>query len=109
MERFVKGDIVVVPFPYTDLSGASKRPAYVATVLKGNDVVLCQITSRQRNEDYSIKITRNQFASGMLPRESYVRTNRLFTVDSTIIQKKVGQLQTTTVKLIQSTIAQLFA
>jgi len=58
MEKFVKGDIVVIPFPFSDLSGAKKRPALVLVNLKGDDIILCQITSQQVNDDYAIPIER---------------------------------------------------
>ncbi len=45
MEKFVKGDIVVVPFPFSNLTRAKRRPALVITPLAGDDVILCQITS----------------------------------------------------------------
>ncbi len=48
MERFVKGEIVVVPFPFSDLSNTKKRPSLVIAQLKGNDIILCQITSQFR-------------------------------------------------------------
>ena len=44
MGAFVKGDVVVAPFPFSDLSAAKKRPALVVATLAGNDVILCQIT-----------------------------------------------------------------
>ena len=43
MARFVKGDVVVVPFPFSDLSHAKRRPALVIASLKGDDAILCQI------------------------------------------------------------------
>ena len=46
MARFVKGDVVVVPFPFSDLSQAKRRPALVISVLEGDDLILCQITSQ---------------------------------------------------------------
>ena len=46
MARFVKGDVVVVPFPFSNLTEAKKRPALVIAVLSGDDVILCQITSQ---------------------------------------------------------------
>jgi hypothetical protein len=49
MGRFVRGDVVVTPFPYSDLSDSKKRPALVAAALKGDDVILCQITSRRED------------------------------------------------------------
>ena len=45
MARFVKGDVVVVPFPFSDLSQSKRRPALVITELTGDDLILCQITS----------------------------------------------------------------
>jgi len=47
MARFVKGDVVVIPFPISDLSQAKRRPALVLTNLEGDDLILCQITSQQ--------------------------------------------------------------
>ncbi|MFH1972979.1 MAG: hypothetical protein ABIJ18_05900 [archaeon] len=41
MEEFVKGDVVVIPFPFSDLSNSKKRPAFVAANLKGDDIILC--------------------------------------------------------------------
>ena len=46
MAKFVKGDIVVVPFPFSDLTNSKRRPALVITELTGDDVILCQITSK---------------------------------------------------------------
>lgn len=47
MEKFVKGDVVVVPFPFSDLTEAKRRPAFVLEELDGEDRILCQITSQQ--------------------------------------------------------------
>jgi len=50
MAAFIKGDVVVIPFPFSDLSGSKKRPALVLADLPGNDILLCQITSQQTND-----------------------------------------------------------
>ena len=57
MARFVKGDVVVLPFPFSDLSGSKRRPAFVINPLLGNDILLCQITSKASKDKYSIPIT----------------------------------------------------
>ncbi len=44
MAGFIKGDVVVVPFSFSDLSHLKRRPALVISTLQGNDVILCQIT-----------------------------------------------------------------
>ncbi len=93
MAKFVKGDIVVVPFPFSDLTHAKRRPAFVLTVLPGDDVILCQITSRDVKDDLAIKLKAADFEVGTLPVESNIRPNRLFTADRHIILYKVGHLK----------------
>ncbi|MCA1995409.1 MAG: type II toxin-antitoxin system PemK/MazF family toxin [Coleofasciculus sp. S288] len=66
MARFVKGDVVVVPFPFSDLTQAKRRPALVITVLQGDDVILCQITSQTVADQYAITIGMDDFSTGSL-------------------------------------------
>ncbi|MBX2962206.1 MAG: type II toxin-antitoxin system PemK/MazF family toxin [Cyclobacteriaceae bacterium] len=56
MEKFVKGDIVVVPFPFSDLSSSKRRPAMVIANLPGEDIILCQITSQLVKDEFSISL-----------------------------------------------------
>ncbi len=92
MERFVKGDIVVVPFPFSDLSTAKRRPSMVIADLQGQDIILAQITSQTIHDQYAIRIQESDFAQGTLKVISNVRPNRLFTADKGIILYKVGTL-----------------
>jgi mRNA interferase MazF len=50
------GEVVVLPFPQTNLQSGKRRPALVVADLKGDDVVLCQITSRLRSDGYSVPL-----------------------------------------------------
>lgn len=93
MEEFIKGDIVVIPFPFSDLSEVKKRPAFVVNKLKGDDVILCQITSRAIKDKYSIQLRKIDFATGSLSADSNVRPNRIFTADKNIILYKVGDIK----------------
>lgn len=93
MERFVKGDIVVVPFPFSDLTKAKRRPAIVIADLEDNDVILCQITSQSIRDNYAVFISESDYEQGTLKRKSNVRTNRIFTIDRHIILYKVCQLK----------------
>lgn len=109
MGTFVKGDVVVVPFPFSDLSTAKRRPALVIAALTGDDVILCQITSRAVADSYAIPITDSDFATGGLHQDSNVRPNRLFTADSNIILYRVGTLSTTKVREIIAQIVQIIS
>ncbi len=98
MARFVKGDVVVVPFPFADLSAAKRRPALVVADLTGDDIILCQITSQYVRDSYSIAIDEEHFESGGLNRMSNIRPNRIFTADTKIILYKTGHLKKEKIK-----------
>ena len=85
MARFVKGDVVVVPFPFSDLSQAKKRPALIVAELQGNDLILCQITSKRIKDKYAVLIDDKDIESGSLRQTSNVRPNRIFTSDANIV------------------------
>jgi mRNA interferase MazF len=107
MGKFVKGDIVVAPFPFSDLTAAKRRPALVIAPLTGDDVILCQITSKSVFDNYSISITQADFASGSLPLDSYVRPNRLFTADSNIVVYRTGTLNSPKVREVVAKIIEI--
>jgi mRNA interferase MazF len=73
--RFIKGDVVVVPFPFSDLTQSKKRPALVISVLEGDDLILCQITSQLIKDNYSILIDDKDFKEGSLKQQSNLRPN----------------------------------
>jgi mRNA interferase MazF len=92
MERLVKGDVVVIPFPFSDLSSTKKRPALVITNLKGEDLILCQITSKDSKDKYSISLSQEEFKHGSLKQDSNIRPNKIFTADVSIIDYKIGSV-----------------
>jgi mRNA interferase MazF len=81
----VAGEIVVLPFPQTDLRQGKRRPALVVVDLSGSDLILCQITSQAHHDSNSIGIDTGDFQSGQLHVRSYIRPNRLFTVEQSVI------------------------
>jgi len=93
MERFVKGDVVVVPFPFSNLSGSKRRPALVLTDLRGDDIMICQITSKPANDDIFAQALKSEdFVSGSLPVDSFIRPLRVFTADKHIVSRKIGKI-----------------
>lgn len=95
MANFIKGDVVVIPFPFSDLSGSRRRPALVLADLPGDDIILCQITSQQINDSFAIPLTNADFINGNLPVNSNIRPNRIFTADKNIIIRKTGTINNT--------------
>jgi len=92
MERFVKGDIVITPFPFTDLSGSKRRPALVLSNFRGDDMILCQITSQPKADLFALPIKSEDFVSGSLPKGSFIRPSRIFTAEKTIILRRAGKI-----------------
>jgi len=105
----MKGNVVVVPFPFSDLSAAKRRPALVIATMTGDDVILCQITSRTVSDSYAIPITDGDFATGGLRQNSNVRPNRLFTADSHTILYRAGTLSTAKVQEVIAKIIQIIS
>jgi len=108
MEEFVKGDVAVLPFPFSDLSKSKRRPALVVAKLEGDDIILCQITSEARVDDYSIVLSDNDFKTGKLNLTSLIRPNRLFTADKSIIIYKIGSLKDSKIKEVEKEIVKIF-
>lgn len=93
MGRFIKGDVVVLPFPFSDLSNSKRRPAVVLADLKGNDLILVQITSQGIADEYAIRLRGSHFEIGQLNRDSNIRPNKVFTADKEILLYRIGHLK----------------
>lgn len=92
MGKFIKGDVVVLPFPFTDLSSAKKRPALILADITGDDYIMLQITSKSVTDNYAIPLLKDDFLSGSLNRDSNIRPNKIFTFDRKLILYKAGHL-----------------
>ncbi|MFH1240212.1 MAG: type II toxin-antitoxin system PemK/MazF family toxin [Candidatus Diapherotrites archaeon] len=100
MERFVKGDVVVISFPFSDLSQSKRRPAFVLAKPQGDDLILCQITSKNTKDNYAIPLLENDFEKGLLKQDSNIRPNKIFTADNSTIEYKIGSLKQTKIEKI---------
>lgn len=92
MGVFMKGNVVIISFPNSDLSISKRRPALVVADLKGDDVILAQITTNYHADGYSLSLEQSDFQSGGIAHASNIRPNRLFTADSKRILKSVGKI-----------------
>ena len=95
MARFVSGEVVVIPFPFTDLSSVKVRPALVLASLSRGDVILCQITSQSAGHPDAIPILSADFEpGGGLRRASFALPHRLVTANEVCVRRSVGRLNT---------------
>jgi mRNA interferase MazF len=79
MGQLVKGAIVILPFPFSDLSGFKRRPAFVVTDLSGDTIILCQIARKAKSDSVSVLIQNKDFSSNSLPINNFIRPNKMQT------------------------------
>ncbi len=78
------GVVVLVRFPFSDVSASKLRPAV--------DWVLCQVTSNPYGDPAAVPVTPASFVSADLGRESFARPGKLFTASESLFVKTAGQL-----------------
>jgi mRNA interferase MazF len=86
------GSVVLVTFPFSDLSARKLRPAIVIASAGRDDWILCQVTSNPYADASAIEISDADFASGSLQRVSFVRPGKLFTCSASLMRSQAGHL-----------------
>jgi mRNA interferase MazF len=87
------GSVVLVPFPFSDLSRSKLRPAVVLADAGKGDWILCQITSRSYADDRAVLLRDADFARGSLQLDSYARPGKLFTAHQSLLAAEAGKLK----------------
>lgn len=106
MGSFAAGSVVLIPFPFSDLSGTKLRPAVVLATLDKGDCILCQVTS-QPYDTQAITLTQQDFAEGSLQRTSYARPGKLFTANDSLLQREAGKLTAQTLHALREQIVKI--
>lgn len=109
MTQYERGDVVYASIPYTDLTAIAQK--YVLVVLRktNDDLTLCRITTRKKSLPNRIPIYKNDFSSGGLRiSPSFVLIDKILTIHSNLVKKKVGSLKQEKIKEITKEISGLF-
>ncbi|MGV3508037.1 MAG: type II toxin-antitoxin system PemK/MazF family toxin [Sphingobacteriaceae bacterium] len=101
-----KGDIVLINFPFTDLSGAKLRPAIILAETN-LDFTVCFITSQiQWQEVTDIKL--NPSVANGLKKPSLIRTSKIATLDKILAKGLLGKLEHTELTELNDKLKVLF-
>jgi mRNA interferase MazF len=107
IEHLIKGDVISVPFPFSDTSTTKKRPALVITESDNNNIIICPITSKP-GRDYEIKLEDEDFRVGKLNLSPfYIRPNIIATVDKSNVIRYIGKIKDDKLHQVISTIIQI--
>ena len=101
------GSVVLVPFPFSDLSEAKLRPALVLADSGRDDWVLCQITSNPYADLRAVELMDADFDTGSLRVTSYARPGKLFTASSSLMVSEAGNLSQATLQSIVQAVIDL--
>src|SRR5205823_4627199 len=86
------GEVVIVPFPFSDLSQNKVRPAICLAAAGRGDWVLCQVTSNPYGDPLAISIDATSYSAGGLKGSSFARPGKLFTANAGLMIRSVGRL-----------------
>lgn len=108
MPQYIQGDIVLLPFPYSDLSAKKVRPAIIISNSNLNsvsDIVVLAISSKKMgDENLEICIDNCDLEIGNLPLKSYVKIFKIINIHSSIVIKKVAHLKKIKLRTISSSL-----
>lgn len=101
-----KGDIILIPFPFTDLTGKKLRPALVL-IATDNDLTVSFITTQIKwEEDTDIKLVPSKYTG--IKKDSLIRLSKIATVDKSLAVGKLGELQNSEIILLNGKLKRLF-
>lgn len=107
MGTLAAGQVVIVHFPFSDLTASKLRPAVVLADAGRGDWILCQITSKPYSDARAIKLEDSDFANGSLRLTSFARPGKLFTAHSSLVAGQIGELKADKFNSIREAVKQM--
>lgn len=107
MGTLAAGQVVVLPFPFSDLSQKKLRPALLLADAGRGDWIACQITSNPYADTRAIQLADSEFAEGGLQRISYLRPGKLFTCHESLPVNTVGALSKAALQQARTAVVQM--
>ena len=110
---YKQGEVVIVPFPFSDLSSFKRRPVLVMSNndynAKADDIVVCGITSVMRDQPYSIVFDNEDLMVGEIPKMSRIKADKFFTIKQTKVVKSIALVSEKTLNKTKDEMLRLFA
>lgn len=108
MESISIGQVILASFPFSDLTSKKQRPCLVIGLAEFDDIIVCQITSRSYSSRRAITLTKDDFQSGSIVVDSFIRPDKIATLDKKTITKILGTLKSAKVKKVKTVLKRVF-
>ena len=105
------GDIVVVRFPYTDMREGRLRPGLIVADVnyqRQSDWIVCRVTTERLQGSGQISLSDTDLESGRLNERSWVRPDRLMTMNESIFGNTIARLTDSKLAEILAAVRALF-
>jgi len=104
---YLQGDLILIPYPYSDLSNSKRRPAIIISKngLNPNNYIVSKVTSVLKCNKNDYFIGPDDLNGFELDEDSEVRTDEIFTVHKSIIVKKIASFTSDALKKIIEMVA----
>lgn len=106
--KYGKGEVVIFQFPFSDTGDSKKRPSLVVATLKGDHVILAQITGQPRPDSDLLDLKSKDFQLGGISRDSFIRPSILFTVHKSKINYKAGKIKQEKIREVEKKLCEIF-
>jgi mRNA interferase MazF len=112
MPSIQQKEIVLLPFPFSDLKCKKVRPALVISNnqfnKKSDDCVMLPLTAVIKNEPYSVLIEQKDLSTGKLAKQSRIRADKIFSVEKGLVVMKIGKLRDKAFKQVKKELVKIF-
>jgi mRNA interferase MazF len=105
---YKQGDIVLIPLPFTDLTSSKKRPVLILSNDIYNsiteDIIVAAITSNLDEKEYNVSLRNDNLVDGVLPRDSFIKPDKIYTLAQSIVVKKFGHVKSDVLEQVNNKI-----
>ncbi len=91
--NYKQNTVILIPFPFTDLSSSKRRPALILCDQKDQDIICVPISSQVGTTADDLEIAEKFCENFTFPITSYLRVNKIYTLHSNLVVKVLGKLE----------------
>jgi mRNA interferase MazF len=106
MTSYSFGDILLLRFPYSDMGGIAKRPAFVLYDSGDMDILVCRVTTQRHSTTADFDL--NDWKSAGLLRRSHVRIAKMATLEKQVVERKLGKVSALDIAKAQKIVRRMF-